>query len=235
MKPKTHGHALAENYFKHRTSALASSCDRLMRGEREVRTFITLISSLVRSPLFKTEPLLKGKAVVDLGAGDRFLEQPLINCGAIYRPIDIQECNLESESIPIESNSCDAAVSLAVIEHLRDPAHFLQEVKRVLRPGGVLWLSTPNIHACGHDFWNDPTHVHPYTRKSLKSVLDLSGFSHVKVVPNYRCKPPRMYSESSVFFFMGKHLLPFTGQSSKLIPDFLKGKCLGMFAICTNA
>ena len=46
--------------------------------------------------------------------------------------------------LPFRDGAFDAVVSFETIEHLPDPPLFLEELARVLRPGGVLHLSTPN-------------------------------------------------------------------------------------------
>ena len=37
-----------------------------------------------------------------------------------------------------------------VVEHLHDPAGVLRRIAAILRPGGTLWIATPNLHALGH-------------------------------------------------------------------------------------
>lgn len=48
-------------------------------------------------------------------------------------------------ALPFLSGSCDIVVSVDTIEHAADPAKFLAEVSRVLRPGGSAVLVTPNL------------------------------------------------------------------------------------------
>lgn len=50
-----------------------------------------------------------------------------------------------NESIPLEDGYADAAVANQIIEHTRDSDRFLSEVCRILKPGGLLVLSTENI------------------------------------------------------------------------------------------
>ena len=53
--------------------------------------------------------------------------------------------SLESANFPFEDGKFDFVTSLDVIEHLpASPRHFLQEIYRVLKPKGVLFLSNPN-------------------------------------------------------------------------------------------
>jgi ubiquinone/menaquinone biosynthesis C-methylase UbiE len=48
------------------------------------------------------------------------------------------------EPLPLEDNSVDAVWAGEVIEHIADVAPWLSEVRRVLRPGGTLLLTTPD-------------------------------------------------------------------------------------------
>jgi SAM-dependent methyltransferase len=57
-----------------------------------------------------------------------------------------EKCDIEREALPFESESIDAIVLHEVFEHLRiDLVHCMQEIARVLRPGALLLLSTPNL------------------------------------------------------------------------------------------
>ncbi len=214
-----------QSYLKHRNEKLSLRDDRYVLGEREVKTLLAML----KGPL--DGGFLNAKAVIDLGCGDSYIRKAFEDRGATYRGVDIEECNLEVEPFPVEDNSKDIAVCLALIEHLQDPGHFLAETLRVLKPGGLLWLSTPDIEACGTKFWNDPTHVHPYTRASLRMVLQMNGFTDVLVTPNYRCKPSNLYRDTDFNFVRARYLMPFVGTSRLPVPDWLKGHCTGLFGL----
>jgi 2-polyprenyl-3-methyl-5-hydroxy-6-metoxy-1,4-benzoquinol methylase len=61
-------------------------------------------------------------------------------------PADVvfHRCDLDREPLPLGDRSVDAAVALEVIEHLENPRAFCREVSRIVRPGGLIVLSTPN-------------------------------------------------------------------------------------------
>lgn len=60
-------------------------------------------------------------------------------------------CDVEREPLPVASGSCALVVMCEVLEHLRvDPGHALAEAARVLRPGGTLFLQTPNAYSAGN-------------------------------------------------------------------------------------
>lgn len=65
-------------------------------------------------------------------------------------------------------NSMDFVVSFQVIEHIKDDRFFLQEVKRVLKPGGKLILSTPNRKM---SLTRNPWHVREYTPEQMQELM----------------------------------------------------------------
>jgi SAM-dependent methyltransferase len=59
--------------------------------------------------------------------------------------IDVRACNVETESIPYEDNSIDLMVFNELFEHLRiNLIATFEELWRVLKPGGIILMSTPN-------------------------------------------------------------------------------------------
>ncbi|MGE5620909.1 MAG: class I SAM-dependent methyltransferase [Sphingomonadaceae bacterium] len=80
------------------------------------------------------------------------------------------------ESLPFRAGSFDAIVAQHLIEHLHYPLEAMREWHRVLRPGGVLALVTPNAAHPDPSLFYDPTHVSLFTRASLRSALEAAGF-----------------------------------------------------------
>jgi 2-polyprenyl-3-methyl-5-hydroxy-6-metoxy-1,4-benzoquinol methylase len=71
----------------------------------------------------------------------------------------------------------DVLCSLQVLEHFRHPAEFLREMARVLRPDGVLVLSTPNQLT---SFSENPYHFKEYRPDELRELLE-STFTSVRL------------------------------------------------------
>lgn len=81
-------------------------------------------------------------------------------------------------AIPAGDASFDAVISFETLEHLADQARFLQEVRRVLRPGGLFLVSTPDrtvYSAPGSD--PNPYHVLELTPGELQALLG-AHFQH---------------------------------------------------------
>lgn len=85
------------------------------------------------------------------------------------------------EPLPFASESFDVVFSKSFIEHIKDPAFFLSECPRILRPKGKVIILTPDWEANTKIFYDDVTHVKPFTRESLEQILLLCSFKNNKV------------------------------------------------------
>ena len=107
----------------------------------------------------------------------------------------VLEANLE-ENIPFDDNYFDAVLGLEIIEHLADTDSFLKNIKRVLKPNGVLIFATPNFFSLSRrvmtliginpyfeaSFSFPPKmagHLRFYTHKLLEDFLEFHGFEVV--------------------------------------------------------
>ncbi|MFB6197346.1 MAG: class I SAM-dependent methyltransferase, partial [Halobacteriaceae archaeon] len=61
------------------------------------------------------------------------------------RGIDATSLDLNNAAFPFEADSIDAICAVDILEHLFDPDHFLEEVRRTLAPDGLFVLATPNL------------------------------------------------------------------------------------------
>jgi 2-polyprenyl-3-methyl-5-hydroxy-6-metoxy-1,4-benzoquinol methylase len=125
--------------------------------------------------------------------------------------LEIVKCDVETENLPFADNSFEVVIFNEVFEHLRiNPIHTFKEVGRVLRSGGLLFLSTPNGRSFAnlsnlimHDRGLDVTiydayigieehghmgHVREYTVTDVTEFLEKMGFDCMKVV--YRGRYP---------------------------------------------
>jgi ubiquinone/menaquinone biosynthesis C-methylase UbiE len=85
--------------------------------------------------------------------------------------IKFKTCNIEKDRIPYPDNYFDFVYSKSVLEHVKNTDKFLAESFRVLKPGGVFIGLTPDWLSQYKYFWDDYTHVKPFTRKGLRDAL----------------------------------------------------------------
>ena len=128
--------------------------------------------------------------------------------------VTFKTCNIETESLPFEDNTFDIIYNKSVLEHVINTENFVKESLRVLKPGGIFIGLTPDWESTYKIFWDDYTHVKPFTKKGLRDCLKITGFEQ---------------SECDLFY-----QLPFTWKSeylkiipivvSFIFPDFMKWK-----------
>jgi SAM-dependent methyltransferase len=108
----------------------------------------------------------RGGWVLDCGAGSRARRQRgVINVEiADYFSTDVLAVG---EALPFQTNSFDGAVSLAVLEHVRDPFACARELLRVCKPGARIVCSVPFLQPV-HGY---PSHYYNMTQEGLKNLF----------------------------------------------------------------
>ncbi len=107
-----------------------------------------------------------------------------------YSSAGIEFLRLDGRSLPFADCSFDIVTSFKVIEHLTDHRQFFAEIRRVLRPGGRIILTTPNASMRLHPGtrpW-DPFHVREFSAEELKALL-ARYFSRVEILGLFAVKP----------------------------------------------
>lgn len=82
----------------------------------------------------------------------------------------------EASSLPFADASFDRLASHHLIEHLDDATGALREWRRVLEPGGIMAICTPNRPYPRPHIFDDPTHVHIYDGRDLEEAVREAGF-----------------------------------------------------------
>src|ERR1700722_279943 len=104
-------------------------------------------------------------------------EATVAHVRARYPRVQVRHANLTD--LPLADGSVDVAVNFQVIEHLWDLARFVSECARVLRPSGLLMVSTPNriTFSPGRDTPINPFHTRELNAAELTELLAAAGFS----------------------------------------------------------
>ena len=108
-------------------------------------------------------------------------EAAVTHVRARYPAVEAVQANLTE--LPLPDDSVDVVVNLQVIEHLWDQARFVAECARVLRPSGLLMVSTPNriTFSPGRDTPINPFHTRELNAAELTALLVDGGFGAVSV------------------------------------------------------
>lgn len=134
--------------------------------------------------------LAAGRTVLEAGFGEGYGSWQLAktaakvsavdnNSGAVshaaaaYRAANLDFSLYDGKTLPFGDSVFDLAVAFQVIEHTDDDRAFLEEVRRVLKPGGTCLLTTPNrLHRLkpGQKPWYK-FHKREYTREELENLM----------------------------------------------------------------
>jgi len=92
------------------------------------------------------------------------------------------------EAFAGEAELFDAITLSHVIEHVHDPKSVLADAYRLLKPGGTLYLDTPNIESRGYQIFGEhwhgvdpPRHLVLFNLKGLQQTLQQTGFTVVEI------------------------------------------------------
>jgi ubiquinone/menaquinone biosynthesis C-methylase UbiE len=145
-----------------------------------------------------------GDRALDVGSGAGDFTAALAEAGAVPIGVEVAEAALTRARrrhpdrdfrlvpldgpLPFQDGSFELVWASEVIEHVTDTARWLSEVRRVLVPSGRLLLTTPShgrmrVALGGVDRFSDPLgdHLHLYTKRSLRTLLDEFGFAQIEV------------------------------------------------------
>ena len=131
----------------------------------------------------------KGSVLLDFGSSEGDLHWYLKkNFRGRVTGIDLHNSdilhNLNVFPYPFEENHADTIVAGEVIEHLLHPFKFLEECYRILKPDGVLIITTPNMIGLQHivkpnNFWiknrEDP-HIYAWNIEMIQKLMEMAGF-----------------------------------------------------------
>lgn len=185
------------NYFS-KGSDLSSAKQRMIRAYARFPNMSPQYKHLIRQC---PEPA----KILDVGAGEgSFLQTAsLLRPSADLFAVDIHNyldpeilkkraefhiCDLSTQQLPFDDNFFDYINCSHVLEHVPNPISVLKEMQRTLKPGGILYLETPDTRWAAlpriplltsddgtYNFWDDPTHLRPYSKPALRKAVEMAG------------------------------------------------------------
>ena len=136
--------------------------------------------------------IMSPRSVLNAGAGEGLFSALLLKKPGVLRLVELdysygshprsavdgrqRMVGASLTAIPAPSGTFDLVLCTEVLEHIADDATALDELRRVLSPGGWLLITVPTLPAV-----YDPNHVHEgYTTKDLAEMLEARGLEIVK-------------------------------------------------------
>jgi SAM-dependent methyltransferase len=145
-----------------------------------------------------------GKRVIDMACGEGYGSEVLARGAASVVGVDAnpeaheharlryvrQSLRFERDLVETFREQCDAVVFLQTIEHVQDPPAILEHFKSLLAPGGVAYVSTPNLLTLappGAQKSDNPWHVREYRAEEFRALceavfprVELLGLFHAR-------------------------------------------------------
>ncbi len=189
--------------------------------------------------------LAEGKDVLDIASGEGYGSALLARNAASVAGVDLDETAVRHASakypkarffqgsctaIPLPPASLDFVVSFETIEHVDDHDAFFSEILRVLRPGGLLLISSPDKEEYGRGRQEaNPYHVNELTEDAFEQALR-------RRFKNVRLARQRMVAGSAIFGTEGEYAIRFcSGNFSRVESEKTLPKGLYIMALCSDS
>lgn len=156
-------------------------------------------------------PLAQGKTVLDLGCGEGYgtdllasrasramgvdlAPEAIYHARRAYRRPNLSFLYMDIYHLGLEDASCDLVCSLQVIEHLHEPERMMAEALRVLKPGGLCAVSTPNrlVLSPGRDKPVNPFHIFEFDHREFRDFMR-GFFPEVELVGIFHARKLRLH------------------------------------------
>ena len=136
-----------------------------------------------------------GSSLLDVASGRAEVAAGFVDLGISVTCLDVAESGAthaaeagahfivheisEQSQMPFADGTFDVVYSKSFIEHIHQPVTFLADVARILKPGGLAIMLTPDWEANYKIFFDDVTHVTPFTKETMRQALELAGMECV--------------------------------------------------------
>lgn len=147
------------------------------------------------SYLFQAFQMEKGEKFLEPGCGRGEFLAEFQNLGLEAYGIDLsphagnlchtvevkKNVDIENDKWPFPDNYFDIIYNKSLMEHLRNPDKFLNEARRVLKPGGKILCLIPDWESNYKIYFDDFTHRTPFTKVALSDIYKMTDFIDINV------------------------------------------------------
>lgn len=161
----------------------------------EGRRPLTTYPELLAGHIADLAGMRSGDALLEVGSGRAEVAKGFVGLGIQVTAVDsapsaaehayqagaefIQAAIDSETALPVPPASQDFIFSKSFIEHLREPLPFLVMCRDLLKPGGTIICLTPDWETNYRIFFDDVTHVTPFSRATMRQALELAGYEQV--------------------------------------------------------
>jgi len=187
----------------------------------------------------------KGR-LLDIGCGYGFFLQEMKCRGWNVEGIEISEIGRQYardkwdihvypqplENLSLSENFFDVVTLFYVIEHVNDPLALIKEVKRILKPDGLILLrwphSTPIVGILGPfskklDLYHTPYHLYDFSPSTMEKMLTFCRFREIETIIVGNTRPSRRFNRwASIIFGQVGEALCYLSGGHFLLPGISK-------------
>jgi len=199
VSPRPSAGSIPAVYDAYYTNRFVEPTSKLQaRAQRHVRRVLKYVPGPAR--------------ILEVGAGDGYFLHELHRIGWTVEGVELAEPrvrrarewfnltlhNCDLISAPLEKGIFDVITMFQVIEHTNNPLAILRRANDLLKPGGLLLLSTPNVLSYPRrgrkvPRWNIPLHLFFFTPNTLVRAAEAAGFTVVRKTLKFQAKMERRF------------------------------------------
>ena len=137
----------------------------------------------------KIKEIAREKIILDIGGGSGFTKQLARHkkyfANSYYRSLDIDpktnpDIVADAHHLPFENESIDAIICKVVLEHVKEPHQVVEEIYRVLKPGGKCFVYLPFLYRY-HGFGTSFEDYYRFTQDGVEYLF--RKFSKIEICP----------------------------------------------------
>lgn len=106
-----------------------------------------------------------GSLILNVASGINTIRSDVVNID-VYPFLGVH-VTADAQKLPFKDSSCDAIICEVSLEHIKDPVLAVQEMRRVLKGGGLIYITVPFIQG----FHNSPSDYYRWTKEGVRELF----------------------------------------------------------------